>query len=222
MKRLLFLYPVFPFLDEDPAHPEVRAFYLERVSSTFYPALGRKHVRGRFELINYLLDQYREEGYRVTWLHFSRFGKPDVRLHHDLFRVREDDDIVPAGIAYEDIFYEMPPVVTDGMIDPRYPDEAGILSRLCPEEVVIGGFHESDCVQRFRWAAREQGIPASVDSLITDSFFFDIVEVLQQDLADWQISRGYTTRVLYGDPLEEKVSVLQGRVPPRMLEWKSS
>ena len=202
MKSVLMLYPITPFVDRDPEFPNVHAFFLsvyeEFFTKTLDLGLPAGSFRNRFRLINVLLDRYRAEGYKVGWLLFSNENNPkipDESRTSDIFQIKPQDYKVAARITYRDHIGKH-----------KYPNEAEVLKAIEGlDSLVVGGFHESDCVGRFSSKANEIGIPASVDPLLTDLFFWKMKETFDHDVYARMISTGHLDPEMHeADPWEEQ------------------
>lgn len=153
MKEFLFLYPVTPFLD-----------YCLR--------LGTRENR-RYHLADALCDRfndiiearYRQRGFSVNWLMFSQDDQaqnPDLTLKAEEIAFNNEDRILTSGVSFKRL-----------VEDKQYPDFEYILSQL-PEPVdrlVVGGFHQWDCVDMLAAEAYKRGIPTIVDEDTTDVYF---------------------------------------------------
>ena len=108
--------------------------------------------------------RYRKEGYQVTWALFGSVTDarvPDMSSLSRRIDRRDGDTFVSSGIAFEHVTTK------------RRPDPHFILSQL-PRRIthlVIGGFHQWDCVDKMGECAYECGIPVIVDDDTTHLFF---------------------------------------------------
>lgn len=75
--------------------------------------------------------------------------------------IKPTDKILSSGIPFVFMRYH------------KYPEPAYILSQLPQdlEQLVIGGFHQWDCVDKVAQTAYEKGIPIIVDEDTTEIFF---------------------------------------------------
>lgn len=145
VKTYLFLYPIREYVNRilgDPPSPR-------------WTKWGMPELYGR------IIDaRYRQRGYRIVWLLYS---KPD-----DL-RAPDMESADPRfGFCPNDVFLSarLPHVMN---IKYFYPSGTRILCQLGPvEELVLGGFHQDDCVDRIARVAYRNGIRVSVDEDTTD------------------------------------------------------
>lgn len=144
MKKFLFLYPIREYTDREIGNAAADA-----------PVIRR---------FNEIIDvRYRRSGYQMNWLLFSAENDaslPDVSLLDPRILMRESDRIIPAGVSREQHRKFI------------YPSCGHILSHIKPvSELVIGGFHQIDCVDKIARAAHRDGIAVMVDEDTTDQFF---------------------------------------------------
>lgn len=149
MKVFLFLYPV-------------RQFFSDRIE-TSPPALREgNHNPGR---ISDIIDaRYRQRGYAINWLMFSTNEdpeKPDLSIVSSYIKICEEDTILVAGVSFK-----------EHLIGEKYPDPLFILAQI-PDltELVLGGFHQWDCVDKLAQCAHQRGILTLVDEDTTEMFF---------------------------------------------------
>lgn len=117
------------------------------------------------EILAEMIDvRYRRKGYRIAWLLFGRQDNParpdlkpiDARLGVDV----RNDLVLSAGITRKRHAKFI------------YPCPIPVLRALDPvRELVLGGFHLTDCVDRVARAAHARGTPTIVDEDLTDWFF---------------------------------------------------
>ncbi|MCH8741713.1 hypothetical protein IH779_02335 [Patescibacteria group bacterium] len=149
MKYILLLYLIQPYVDVriGEESPETKARFA---------ALYKKIVRERYP------------GFQVVCVFFSEPGekkKPDISQMWDLFSLEENYTIGACGVTF-----------TNHCDKREYPKESDILA-LCPDpidELVVSGFHFSDCVESIAKYAHEQGIQVFVDEDLTELFFYGI------------------------------------------------
>lgn len=207
MKTVLMLYPIVPFVDRDPEFPQARGCLMDSLGGFWTKVLGLKsgEFRDRCGLVNVLLERYREEAFVVNWAYFGQSGfvsAPDVAQHSDVFEVCRGDGILSVGTSY-----------FGHIRNHFYPDEEKVLGRLGVDELVVGGFHENDCVPRFVEAGKRLGIKSSYDRLLTDHFFFSIFESFVHDSFARAIATGHLDPVMHeDDPAEEKRLLFGGRL----------
>lgn len=108
---------------------------------------------------------YRDNGYQVVYVLY-----PDK----DIFGIipKEEDRII-----YTDILFSENSAVDENGKEkkdfvPKYPNEQLLIEQLGDvEELVIGGYHFSDCVKRVGETALNMGINTVIDLDLTDLFF---------------------------------------------------
>lgn len=144
MKKFLFLYPI-------------REYFNREVTDTPEDLLALKRLS---EIID---GRYRRLGYQVNWLMFGTENDPhipDMSLVDLRINIHKTDRIISAGLSREKHRKYI------------YPSCKKILAQLNPvEELVIGGFHQSDCVDRIAHTANRNGLVVVVDEDTTDQFF---------------------------------------------------
>ena len=117
------------------------------------------------EHINEIIDaRYRKKGYRVYWLMFSQDSntlKPDLSGISSSIRIHGRDTILAAGVSFRKHAREKAYFAPDFVLDqvPR------------PDKLVVGGFHQWDCVDKIAMASYGRGIDTFVDEDTTESFF---------------------------------------------------
>ena len=148
MNQYLFLYPVQEYFSS--MMDFIRSFERE----------GHKPS----ELIELIDARYRNQGYGINWLLFSQEGnaeKPDLSLVPDYVNIRQEDGILVAGISFKRHCEEK-----------RYPNPEYVLNQLpCHKRLVIGGFHQWDCVDKVAETSHPRGIDTFVDEDTTELFF---------------------------------------------------
>ena len=130
--------------------------------------IGREppEVKTRFAALYKKIVQERYPGFQVICVFFSEPGKkeePDLSQKWDLFSPEENYTIGACGVTF-----------TDHCDKRVYPKESDILL-LCPDpidELIISGFHFSDCVEKIARYAHEQGIQVFADENLTELFFY--------------------------------------------------
>jgi len=109
--------------------------------------------------------RYRKRSYLVYWLVFCREGaitEPDMSLVDPRMNIRERDKFVVAPVTREQIRLSI------------YPCCKRILSHFVGvTEFVLGGFHQTDCVDKMARAACDEGMRVRVDEDTTDCFFMN-------------------------------------------------
>ncbi len=146
MKKFLFLYPTRTYLDQEILNISKKLSAVKR--------------------LNEIIDaRYRSSGYQIYWLLCCAKNTPmipDVSLIDHRINIYGTDIIISSGIREKDIGY-------------IYPSCEGILAQLNPvSELVLGGFHQIDCVDRVARAAHHNGLVVTVDEDTTDQLFTTI------------------------------------------------
>jgi hypothetical protein len=149
MNEYLFLYPIAEYVD----------------ACTVHRSAGYEKGSGGFKRINQIIEaRYRNKGYDVNWLLFSLKADnklPDLGLTSPYFEIRTADRILNAEISFEDF-------VKNGV----YPKPDLVLGKIPRhEKLVLGGFHQTDCVNRIAKASYERGVSTFVDEDTTEWFF---------------------------------------------------
>ncbi len=144
MQAFLFLYPLAAYLGESKRYSTRAINYLNEII----------HAR------------YRKQDYQVIWLTFSRNDRssPDRSILSRKIRILPQDKIISCGKNWAHF-----------RLHRDYPDQNYILDQLPPgiERLVIGGFHQWDCVDRVASVAWQRDHKAFVDEDTTDLFFLD-------------------------------------------------
>lgn len=124
------------------------------------------NVKRPLPILNECIQKrYRDNGYQVVYVLY-----PDK----DIFGIipKEVDRII-----YTDILFSENSAVDDDGNEkkdfiPKYPNEQLLIKQLGDiEELVIGGYHFSDCVKRVGETALNMGINTVIDLDLTDLFF---------------------------------------------------
>ncbi len=142
-------------------YPDMRYFEHEQKDLGF--SLGSpeccKYV---FPYFDSLIDvRYRQRGFKVLWLLFS---EPDNTLEPDLrwitthVNIYPTDGFLASGITRDQLDQEI------------YADPAFVQNQIQGElgKVVIAGFHEADCVDKFAAHFHHQGLDVMVDTDLTN------------------------------------------------------
>ncbi|MFA5932881.1 MAG: hypothetical protein WCV81_01290 [Microgenomates group bacterium] len=177
MKEFVFLYPIQEYLDGCVGSEAIRRREGWEVCQRF-----NEIVEAR----------YRQRGFGVSWVMFSDPNEhqlPDFSIKAKEIEIKPEDHILVAGVSF---------LVHKTLKE--YPDPLGILSQLPSnlERLVIGGFHQNDCVDKLGQAVYEKGISTVVDEDTTDVFF---------------ISMRYSLTI----PLIRDEFPIEEEVPPTML-----
>jgi len=109
--------------------------------------------------------RYRDKGYQVVFALY-----PD----RNIFGIipKKEDKVILTDVTFD----EASACYSDGTqkknFVPKYPNEHLLLNQLGNiDELVIGGYHSSDCVKRVGEIALNMGIDTLVDLDLTDLFF---------------------------------------------------
>ncbi len=149
MKVYLFLYPIKEYI-----------YSLLLMWPTFS---FNEHQAS--EINRLIRARYRERGYQIWWLLFSDpndLEKPDLTRIFDGMNILEGDTLIPCGITFQDHISKK-----------LYADSERVVDRLPKdiEELVLGGFHQGDCVDKVAACAYSRGTPTFVDEDTTEYFF---------------------------------------------------
>ena len=148
MRVFLFLYPIKDYVEFSIQNN----FLLER-------GLDPKRLS---QIIDY---RYRKRGYKVVWLLFSQgrwLHKPDRRRFSEIFEVVPEDLVLGCGVSF-----------ANHCANRHYPNLSYVFSQLPNpiDELVVGGFHQWDCVDKAAAFAHRKGITVRVDEDTTQFFF---------------------------------------------------
>lgn len=172
MKTFLFLYPIKEYIDDQ------RERY-RRVEDRFpIPRL--------WDIVD---ARYRKNGFIVYWLLFGEMKNPSRPDYSQLYSqdiINEGDRVISCGVPFETHVSEK-----------IYPNSKKILAKLLRpmEQLVIGGFHQWDCVSRVAECAFRQGINTFIDDDTTEMLFCRTRLGIEIPLVrtDWSFSSfGYT------------------------------
>ena len=149
MKVFLFLYPIREYVNA--CIENFRCF--------------EHHGCDPKRLNQVIAARYRAKGYQVGWLFFSDPGEPllaDLTRTSEHIRIEAEDSVFACGVSFD-----------DHVANKTYPDLDPIVARLPRpiEYLVLGGFHQNDCVDKVASAAHSKGIPTFVDEDTTEFFF---------------------------------------------------
>lgn len=189
MKALIFAYPISEYIDFSIERAEF--LVIERISEYLMErdhmseddldtlaesnpqlrkALQREHrVRTRSILrqlfssrINRAVqERYRDRGYDVHWVLFAEH-QPSP-----LIEILPQDNIISADISFKTHTTKRP----DGTY--QYADTQQIIRHVRPyQDVVVTGYHVSDCVDRIAAATHAAGHQTLVDEDLTENFLY--------------------------------------------------
>ncbi|MEX1997689.1 MAG: hypothetical protein WEA04_03370 [Candidatus Andersenbacteria bacterium] len=118
--------------------------------------------------LNEIIDhRYRRQGYMIYWLFFSIEAdreQPDRITQSPYIVIDQHDKVMASGVSFQ-----------AHTTQDLYPDSDKLITRLCqdrnPEQLVLGGFHQWDCVDRLAARAFARGLLTTVDEDTTELFF---------------------------------------------------
>ncbi len=152
MKVFLYLYPIEEYM-------RMFMFYNDKMYDT-------EGIERPLPILNETIDKrYRKNGYQIVYALY-----PDKKMFG--IEKQENDKII-----YTDITFSQASAIDEkGNIKqnfiPKYPDELYLLNQLGNvEELVVGGFHSTDCVKKVAEVALQNNIDTLVDLDLTDLFF---------------------------------------------------
>ncbi|MEK7598213.1 MAG: hypothetical protein AAB487_00575 [Patescibacteria group bacterium] len=147
MRSFLFLYPIRAYIDQE------------------LPAFNRQLILERLNAI--INARYRQNGYQIYWLLFGAEHnpeEPDFALLEPRIKIHDADRVISAGLSLKRHRRRI------------YPSPKKILSRLdLASELVVGGFHQDDCVKRIARQAYNNGLKVFVDEDTTDQYFITLI-----------------------------------------------
>lgn len=126
----------------------------------------KKNIKRPLPILNECIqERYRDKGYQVAFALY-----PDKNIFGII--PKKEDKIILTDIT----FAEASAYYSDGSpkenFVPKYPNEQFLLNQLGHiDELVVGGYHFSDCVNRVGEAALNMGIKTIIDLDLTDLFF---------------------------------------------------
>lgn len=139
----LFAYPIEPYFS-----PCLEMFHLDSSS-----------VDKLYRIID---ERYRKQGYDIASLFCSEHGNPkkaDLSLAPDYFHL--EGRVLASGVSFCELWF--------GGV---YPDTDFILDQLpSHSRLVIGGFHQWDCVDKIAERSYQRGVDTFVDQDTTELFF---------------------------------------------------
>lgn len=150
-KVFLYLYPIEEYT-KCFIHPD-----------SCYEEYG---IEKPFPVLNETIDErYRKNGYEIVYALY-----PDKQLFG--IDKRDTDKIIYTDISFdESSYYDEHGKEKENFI-PKYPSEDKLIEQLGDiEELIVGGYHFSDCVKRIAENAYQKGINTLVDMDLTDIFY---------------------------------------------------
>lgn len=134
-----------------------------------------------------LQKRYRDKGYQVVFALY-----PDKYIFG--ITPKSEDKIIYTDVTFaEASAYDSEGNLKNNFI-PQYPNEQFLLNQLGHiDELVVGGYHFSDCVKRVGETALNMGIPTTIDLDLTDLFFslYKYKEYFRSDEYDPQRYKKY-------------------------------
>lgn len=151
MKHFLFLYPTRNYTQQIGTNFPNRHLLLENFSRN----------------VNRLIqERYRKQAFQICWLFFAQNHNrklPDTEKSDPLFEILPEDWKISSGITQRELFQCC------------YPSADQILDHFKEStQLVLGGFHLYDCVERIARRAHRKSMPVSVDEDLTDDFAFRV------------------------------------------------
>lgn len=148
-RQYIFLYPTREYFESMLKF--CKTFYIEGHSAD--------------KLNDIINSRYRSRGYGINWLLFSDEDdpeKPDTKGLSSYIKVGKDDGILNAGVSFG-----------KHVSEELYADNDFILDQLpAHKELVIGGFHQADCVDKLAACSYLRGVKTFVDEDTTEMFFW--------------------------------------------------
>ena len=152
MKKIfLYLYPIQEYN---------RSFEL---SKEYLHEMGRENP---YKILNECIQKrYREKGYQIVYTIY-----PDKNIYG--ISSLSTDKIIYTDITFEQANGYNKDGIKKQDKDIKYPSENYLIEQLGDfDEIVIGGFHFTDCVKRVAEYCYQSGFPTLVDLDLTDLFF---------------------------------------------------
>jgi len=148
-------------------------------------------------LMNIIDARYRSD-HEINWLLFGQLNAvdiPDKTAVPIQMRIKSEDRILSNGITWE------------AHMDRIYPNVTHILDNLPPHtRLVIGGFHQDDCVDKVAKASYERGVDTFVDEDTTHMGIMVLTSGKRKiplTRTKWTI-RGYKGNRMMNDPLNRE------------------
>lgn len=147
MSNFMFLYPVEEYIN----------------STIEYNITNRNEnkIEETIDTFNQIIDQrYRKECFDIYWLTFKNGkGKPNYDIIDDRIDIIDTDNIIDNEITFQQL--------KEG----NYPEPDKIIDKLGDvDQLVLGGFHQRDCVERIAKHAYNKEIETFVDEDTTDRY----------------------------------------------------
>ena len=150
-KVFLYLYPIEEF------------YKVFLFSDDFYEEEQRE--KPLLVLEQCIDERYRKRGYQIVYVLY-----PDKKMFG--IKPKIGDQILYTDVTFEEARGYYPDGSRKVEWDIKYPNEQCFVDQLNGvDQIVIGGFHFSDCVRRVAECFLENGVDTLVDLDLTDLFF---------------------------------------------------
>lgn len=152
MRRVfLYLYPIEEY---------TRIFLCPNI---YYES---NHLEHPFDVLNRTIDKrYRQKGYEIVYAMY-----PDKKVHG--IHLEKTDKLIYTDITFTEASGYRPDGSEKKEEEIVYPSEEHLLYQIgLVDELIIGGYHYSDCVKKVALTAYNSGINTLVDLDLTDLFF---------------------------------------------------
>lgn len=149
MSHFLYLYPIKEYIETSIKYNTTNRS-IDKEAETL-------------EHLNKIIDKrYRENPYNIYWLTFSdEHGNTNYDIIDDRIYIDATDSIIDNGLTF-----------TEHIKQGKYPHPGRIIDKLGDiEKLVIGGFHQADCVEKVATYSHNSGIDTFVDEDTTDNYF---------------------------------------------------
>lgn len=156
---MIFMNKVFLYLYPIEEYTKMFLFHNDEL-------YDKMNIKRPLPILNECMQKrYRDKGYQVVFVLY-----PD----RNIFGItpQSQDKIIYTDVTFD----EASACYSDGThkenFVPKYPNEQFLLNQLgYVDELVIGGYHFSDCVKRVEEAAMDIGMNTTIDLDLTDLFF---------------------------------------------------
>ena len=152
MSQYLFLYPIEEYFE----------------NSLGFRGLEVRGITPSF-LNDIIQARYRSRDYEVNWLFFAEedgSDEPDTVRLPEYVDIKDEDRVLSNEISF----------ITHCQKE-LYPDPDMILDKLPEHErLVLGGFHEGDCIAKVAKRSHERGVETFLDTDTTGNFMFAYID----------------------------------------------
>lgn len=123
-------------------------------------------IESPYKVLNECIQKrYREKGYQIVYAIY-----PDKNIYG--INPLQTDKIIYTDVSFKQASSYNQDGSGKQVKDIKYPSEKYLIEQLGKiDEIVIGGFHFSDCVKKVAEYCYQNGIPTLVDLDLTDLFF---------------------------------------------------